>query len=86
MEFVDGPDLHTFLNDTPQPFDVLLALSITRGIAERLGAAHSKRMVHRDINPENILMVFSAHASVLRPRKYEFCAPRQCQPSFFRSL
>jgi serine/threonine protein kinase len=56
MEFVDGPDLRRFLDDAPQPFDVPLALTITRGIAEGLGAAHSKGMVHRDIKPENILM------------------------------
>jgi eukaryotic-like serine/threonine-protein kinase len=56
MEFVDGPDLRTFVRQSPQPFDVRLALEITRGIAEGLGAAHEKGMVHRDIKPENILM------------------------------
>jgi serine/threonine-protein kinase len=56
MEFVDGPDLRSFLHTAPQPFDVGLALAITRGIAEGLGAAHAKGMVHRDIKPENILM------------------------------
>jgi len=56
MEFVDGPDLRSFINSTPKPFDVPLALAITRGIAEGLGAAHAKGMVHRDIKPENILM------------------------------
>jgi serine/threonine protein kinase len=56
MEFVDGPDLQRFIHDAPKPFDVPLALSITRGIAEGLGAAHAKGMVHRDIKPANILM------------------------------
>jgi len=56
MEFVDGPDLRNFYRNAPQPFDVSLALAITRGIAEGLGAAHAKGMVHRDIKPENILM------------------------------
>jgi len=56
MEFVDGPDLRSFINAAPKPFDVALALSITRGIAEGLGAAHAKGMVHRDVKPENILM------------------------------
>jgi serine/threonine protein kinase/TPR repeat protein len=62
MEFVDGPDLRAFLHDAPQPFDVDLALSITRSIAEGLGAAHSKGMVHRDIKPENILMARNGNA------------------------
>jgi TPR repeat protein/tRNA A-37 threonylcarbamoyl transferase component Bud32 len=56
MEYVNGPDLRSFLQVAPKPFDVGLALSITRGIAEGLGAAHAKGMVHRDIKPENILM------------------------------
>ncbi|MGD0901738.1 MAG: protein kinase [Terracidiphilus sp.] len=56
MEFVDGPDLRKLMDAAPKPFDVGLALSIARGIAEGLGAAHAKGMVHRDIKPENILM------------------------------
>jgi serine/threonine protein kinase len=56
MEFVDGPNLRDLLKTAPKPFDVRVALTITRGIAEGLGAAHSKGMVHRDIKPENILM------------------------------
>jgi serine/threonine-protein kinase len=56
MEFVDGPDLRSFLHHAPQPFDVRLALELARGIAEGLGAAHAKGMVHRDIKPENVLM------------------------------
>jgi serine/threonine protein kinase/DUF4097 and DUF4098 domain-containing protein YvlB len=56
MEFVDGPDLRGLMHKTTGPLPVPLALSITRQIAEGLGAAHSKVMVHRDIKPENILM------------------------------
>ena len=56
MEYVNGPNLRTFLKSAAQPFDVALALEITRGIAEGLGAAHAKGMVHRDIKPDNILM------------------------------
>ena len=56
MEFVGGPDLSGLLSEAPQPFDVGLALAIARGIAQGLGAAHSRGMVHRDIKPENILM------------------------------
>jgi serine/threonine protein kinase/Tol biopolymer transport system component len=56
MEFVDGPTLRDFMKTAPKPFDVILALGIMRGIADGLGAAHSKGVVHRDIKPENILM------------------------------
>jgi len=62
MEFVDGPDLRGFLNSAPKPFDVAMVLSIARGIAEGLGAAHAQGMVHRDIKPENILMARSGES------------------------
>jgi serine/threonine-protein kinase len=58
MEYVDGPDLGEFIDKHPRPFDVKLALEITRGIALGLGAAHAKGLVHRDIKPQNILMAW----------------------------
>ena len=42
MEYVDGPDLLSFLRNAPQPFDVRLALDLTRQIAESLAAAHAR--------------------------------------------
>ena len=56
MEYVDGPDLMEFYQHAPKPFDVPLALTIIRGIAEGLGAAHAVGVVHRDIKAENILI------------------------------
>ena len=56
MEFVDGPDLMEFYKHAPKPFDVPLALTLIRGIAEGLGAAHAAGVVHRDIKAENILI------------------------------
>src|ERR1700722_59335 len=57
MEFVDGPDLRDFLHQAPPPFDVGLALSLVRGVAAGLDAAHARKMVHRDIKPDNILLM-----------------------------
>ncbi len=77
MEFVDGPDLRSFLRNAPQPFDVPLALAITRGIAEGLGAAHAKGMVHRDIKPENILMARNGNQWVPKIVDFGIVATRE---------
>lgn len=55
MEYVDGSDLRSLIK-TSAPFDVQLSLNIARGVAEGLGAAHTRGVVHRDIKPENILL------------------------------
>jgi serine/threonine protein kinase/Flp pilus assembly protein TadD len=57
MEFVDGPDLRDFLHQAPAPVDVGLAISMVRGIAAGLEAAHARKMVHRDIKPDNVLLM-----------------------------
>lgn len=77
MEFVDGPDLATFLRNAPHPFDVALALSFTRSIAEGLGAAHAKGMVHRDIKPENILMARYGESWVPKIADFGIVATRE---------
>ena len=56
MEFVDGVSLRQLLTATKGPIQLARALSITRCIAEALGAAHALGMVHRDIKPDNILL------------------------------
>jgi TPR repeat protein/serine/threonine protein kinase len=56
MEYVDGPSLRSVLKASPQGLAPERALSIARGVAEGLGAAHAKGMVHRDVKPENILL------------------------------
>src|SRR5580704_7618624 len=77
MEFVDGPDLGTFLRNASQPFDVALALRFTRNIAEGLGAAHAKGMVHRDIKPENILMARDGESWVPKIADFGIVATRE---------
>jgi len=77
MEFVDGPDLRQFLYDAPKPFDVSLALNITRQIAEGLGKAHAKGMVHRDIKPENILMAHKGDAWIPKITDFGIVATKE---------
>jgi serine/threonine-protein kinase len=85
MEFVDGPDLRRFLHDAPRPFDVPLALEITRGIAEGLGAAHLKGMVHRDIKPENILMAREGGAWVPKIADFGIVATKESSSVYTRT-
>jgi serine/threonine protein kinase len=77
MEFVDGPDLRRLLHQAPKPFDVRLALELTHGIAEGLGAAHAKGIVHRDIKPENILIAREGDSVVPKIADFGVVATRE---------
>jgi len=77
MEFVDGPDLRDLFHAAPKPFDVRLALSITRGIAEGLAAAHAKGIVHRDVKPANILIARDGDGLVPKIADFGIAATRE---------
>jgi len=62
-----------------------LALSITRQIAEGLGAAHSKGMVHRDIKPENILMARDADSWLPKIADFGIVATKESSTAYTRT-
>lgn len=65
MEYVQGPGLRELLDKNPNGLPVDYAISLVRGIAQGLRAAHGVSLVHRDIKPENILLSADAqHGSV----------------------
>lgn len=54
MEFVDGTNLHTLMQDKPLSPDE--ARRITLEICQALQFAHEEGVVHRDIKPPNVLI------------------------------
>jgi serine/threonine protein kinase len=85
MEFVDGPDLRNFLDQASHPIPVPMVLSIVRGIAEGLGAAHAKGMVHRDIKPENVLLASEDNAWIPKIADFGIVATKESSSVYTRT-
>lgn len=55
MEYVDGVNLHDIIkNNNILPFEV--SINIIKQISEGLSYAHSKEVIHRSLQPENIII------------------------------
>ena len=61
MRYVAGSDLGRLLQESGR-ISALLTLEIGRQIALALGAAHSERLIHRNVKPSNILLGGDEHA------------------------
>ena len=56
MEHVEGGTLEDWLNRRRRSFDREEALRLLGQLCEGLGHAHAKKLVHRDIKPQNLLL------------------------------
>jgi serine/threonine protein kinase len=64
MEYVQGSDLHSVIRDQG-PLSVARVVSIAMQVASALGAAHKLGITHRDVKPDNILLVRQEDGSEL---------------------
>ncbi len=63
MAYVDGPSLADKIKERPLPLDEALNMAIQ--IAEGLQEAHEKRIVHRDIKPQNIMLTAKGQVKIM---------------------
>jgi serine/threonine protein kinase len=65
LEFVRGRPLSRRIAETAQVLPLEKVLDLAREIAEALEEAHKHGIVHRDIKPDNIMLLESGHIKVL---------------------
>lgn len=63
MEYVDGRDLRSIINEGPQPNR--RTIEIAAQIADGLAAAHERGIIHRDLKPENLMLTKDGYVKIL---------------------
>src|SRR5688572_15354448 len=62
-ELLDGRPLRTVLRDGALPWRK--AVDYARQVAEGLAAAHDKRILHRDVKPDNVFITYDGRVKIL---------------------
>jgi TolB-like protein/Tfp pilus assembly protein PilF/predicted Ser/Thr protein kinase len=63
MEYVEGRDLRSIINEGPQPNR--RTIEIAAQIADGLAAAHERGIIHRDLKPENLMLTKDGYVKIL---------------------
>ena len=69
MDFAEGNDLATLLNEAPMP--PARVINLTRQMLEGLFHAHEQGLIHRDFKPENVIIEKDDHGTEV-PRIVDF--------------
>jgi eukaryotic-like serine/threonine-protein kinase len=80
MEALEGVSLTGRIREGPIPFDELLEYAVQ--IADALGAAHEKGIIHRDIKPGNIFLARNGRPKILDFGVAKVIRPRDAQDGF----
>lgn len=65
MEYVDGTDLKTYLKERGGRLSVQETLDMMRPLISALGKVHQRNLIHRDISPDNIMLLNNGNVKLL---------------------
>jgi serine/threonine-protein kinase len=65
MEFLEGETLSTIARRTNAPLEVANVLSMADQVLDVLAAAHAQGIIHRDIKPDNLILLKDGRVKVL---------------------
>lgn len=65
MEFLEGIQLKDYLKIKGGKLPYSQALSIIRPLFDALSAVHSKKIIHRDISPDNVFITTDGHVKLI---------------------
>jgi len=71
MAYIDGPSLADKIKERPLPLEEALDIAIQ--IADGLQQAHESGIVHRYVNPQNIMRTAKGQAKIMDPTALPSC-------------
>jgi len=73
MEFLEGKSLKDHLKEAGGIISTALAIEICKQVAEVLATTHQKNVVHRDLKPDNVMLIPDAKARLgYRAKVFDF--------------